>query len=74
MSLKLEEIRSLITTLFNIRLFPEEIYFLSQMPSEINLTYILFISFFSLLITFFATILPSLAAAKLDPIKALKYE
>ena len=70
----IEEIRSLITTLFNIRLFPEEIYFLSQMPSEINLTYILFISFFSLLITFFATILPSLAAAKLDPIKALKYE
>ena len=32
----IEEIRVLITTIFNIRLFPEEIYFLSQMPSEIN--------------------------------------
>jgi len=70
----IEEIRILITSLFNIRLFPEEIYFLSQMPSEINLTYILIISFFSLLITFFATIFPSLSAANLDPIKALKYE
>tara|TARA_B100000029_G_scaffold81849_1_gene72769 strand:- start:1211 stop:2446 length:1236 start_codon:yes stop_codon:yes gene_type:complete len=70
----IEEIRILITTIFNIRLFPEEIYFLSQMPSEINLTYILIISFFSLLITFFATIFPSISAAKLDPIKALKYE
>ena len=70
----IEEIRILITSIFNIRLFPEEIYFLSQIPSEINLSYILVISFFSLLITFFATIFPSLSAAKLDPIKALKYE
>ncbi len=70
----IEEIRVLITSIFNIRLFPEEIYFLSQMPSEINLGYISIISFFSLLITFLATIFPSLAAAKLDPIKALKYE
>ena len=70
----IEEIRILITTLFNVSLFPEEIYFLSEMPSEINVGYIGIISFFSLLITFLATILPSLSAAKLDPIKALKYE
>ncbi len=70
----IEEIRLLITSVFNVRLFPEEIYFLSQMPSEINLGYIFIISLFSLLITFFATIFPSLSAAKLDPIKALKYE
>ena len=70
----IEDIRILITSIFNIRLFPEEIYFLSQMPSEINLGYISIISFFSLLITFLATIFPSLSAAKLDPVKALKYE
>ena len=70
----IEEIRIMITSIFNISLFPEEIYFLSQMPSEINLTYILIVSLFSLLITFFATIFPSISAAKLDPIKALKYE
>ena len=70
----IEEIRVLITSIFNIRLFPEEIYFLSQMPSEINVSYIIIISCFSLLITFLATIFPSISAAKLDPIKALKYE
>ena len=70
----IENIRVLITTIFNIRLFPEEIYFLSQMPSEINFSNILIISFFSLLITFLATIFPSLSAAKLDPVEALKYE
>jgi len=70
----IEDIRVLLTSIFNIRLFPEEIYFLSQMPSEINLGYIFIISLFSLLITFLATIFPSLSAAQLDPIKALKYE
>tara|TARA_Y100000741_G_scaffold364703_1_gene356593 strand:- start:450 stop:1685 length:1236 start_codon:yes stop_codon:yes gene_type:complete len=70
----IEEIRVLITSIFNIHLFPEEIYFLSQMPSEINIGYIIIISIFSLLITFLATIFPSLSAAKLDPIKALKYD
>jgi len=70
----IENIRILITSIFNIKLFPEEIYFLSQMPSEINLGYIFIISFFALLITFLATIFPSLSAAKLDPIKGLKYE
>ena len=70
----IEEIRVLITSIFNIQLFPEEIYFLSQMPSEINFGYIIIISLFSLLITFLATIFPSLSAAKLDPVKALKYE
>jgi len=70
----IEEIRILITSIFNIKLFPEEIYFLSQMPSEINLGHIFIISLFSLLTTFLATIFPALSAAKMDPIKALKYE
>jgi len=70
----IEEIRILITSIFNISLFPEEIYFLSKMPSEINLGYIFIVSLFSLLITFLATIFPSISAAKLDPVKALKYE
>jgi len=73
-SLYIEEIRILMTSIFNISLFPEEIYFLSQMPSEINFKSIMIISFFSLLVTILATIFPSLSAAKLDPIKALKYE
>ena len=55
-------------------LFPEEIYFLSQMPSEINFRSIVIISFFSLLVTILATIFPSLSAAKLDTVKGLKYE
>ena len=73
-SLYVEEIRIILTSVFNLQLFPEEVYFLSKIPSEININFILIISFFSLFITVLATIFPSLAAAKLDPVKALKYE
>ena len=73
-SIYVENIREVISLIFNIKLFPEEIYFLSKMPSEINLNLILLIAVSSLLITIIATIFPALAAAKLDPVKALKYE
>ena len=70
----IEKIRSLLSDLFNISLFPEEIYFLSKMPSEIDLNSILIITLCSLAITILVSIFPSYSASKLDPIKALKYE
>ena len=73
-SMYIEDLRQLLSSLFNISLFPEEIYFLSTMPSEINPTSIFIISLFSILITILVSIFPALKAANLNPIKALKYE
>ena len=73
-SIYVENLRQFLSTLFNISLFPEEIYFLSTMPSEINSTSIIFISICSILITIIVSIFPALKAAKLDPVKTLKYE
>ena len=73
-SMYIENIRQLLSSLFNISLFTEEIYFLSTMPSEINPTSIFIISLFSILITILVSIFPALKAANLNPIKALKYE
>ena len=73
-SLYIENLRQFISSVFNISLFPEEIYFLSTMPSEINPSSIFIISLCSILITIIVSIFPALKAAKLDPIKSLKYE
>ena len=69
-----ENFRQLLSSMFNISLFPEEIYFLSSMPSEINPISIIIISICSILTTVIVSIFPALKAAKLDPVKALKYE
>ena len=73
-SIYVENIRQILSTIFNISLFPEEIYFLSTMPSEISATSIFIISLCSIFITVVVSIFPALKAAKLDPIKSLKYE
>ncbi len=73
-SMYVENLRQFLSTIFNISLFPEEIYFLSSMPSEINPFSIFIISMCSIFITIIVSIFPALKAAKLDPIKALKYE
>ena len=73
-SIYIENFRQFLSDVFNISLFPEEIYFLSTMPSEINPSSIFLISLFSILITIIVSIFPALKAAKLDPVQSLKYE
>jgi len=73
-SMYVENLRQFLSSVFNISLFPEEIYFLSTMPSEINPSSIFIISFCSIFITIIVSIFPALKAAKLNPIQALKYE
>ena len=73
-SLYIENLRQFLSDKFNISLFPEEIYFLNTMPSEINLNSILIIAFCSIIVTIVVSIFPAIKASKLDPVKGLKYE
>tara|TARA_B100001996_G_scaffold381203_1_gene370160 strand:- start:142 stop:1353 length:1212 start_codon:yes stop_codon:yes gene_type:complete len=73
-SIYIENVRQIISSIFNISLFPEEIYFLSTMPSEINVQSIILISICAIFITIIVSIYPASKAAKLDTLKTLKYE
>ena len=73
-SIYIENIRQFVSNLFNITLFPEEIYFLSTMPYELDLKSILLISICSIVSTCLVSLFPAIKASNLDTIKSLKYE
>ncbi len=73
-SIYIENIRQFISNLFNITLFPEEIYFLSTMPYELDFKSILLISICSIISTCLVSLFPAIKASNLDTIKSLKYE
>ena len=73
-SIYIENIREFISEILNVSLFPEEIYFLSKMPSEIDFNSIILIGACSIFATCLVSIYPAIKASNLDPVKALKYE
>ncbi len=73
-SIYIEEIRQFLSSVFNLQIFPEDVYFLDKMPSEISVNSVLLISIFSIFISSLASFFPSLVVTKIEPIKALKYE
>ena len=70
----IESIRIFLSYVFNVEIFPNDIYFLDRMPSEINLVSIVIIFILALITTILASLIPAMAISKMDPIKALKYE
>ena len=73
-SIYIESIRQIISNIFGISLFPEDIYILNSMPSEININSIIIISLCSIIATVLVSIYPASKASSLDTVKTLKYE
>ena len=73
-SLYVEDIRYFISTAFNLEIFPAEIYFLDELPSEINPVSIFIIFIFSIIISALASFFPAKVISKMNTIRALKYE
>ena len=73
-SIYVESIRQFISNIFGISLFPEDIYILNSMPSEININSIIIISLCSIIATILVSIYPASKASSLDTVKTLKYE
>ena len=70
----IESLRVFLSYVLNVEIFPSDVYFLDEMPSEINLFSILIIFIFSLITTSLASLVPAIAISKMNTIKALKYE
>ncbi|MEC9368794.1 MAG: lipoprotein-releasing system transmembrane subunit LolC, partial [Pseudomonadota bacterium] len=51
-----------------------ELYYLSQLPAEMNASEVASVVGMALALSVLATLYPSWRASRLDPIKALRYE
>jgi lipoprotein-releasing system permease protein len=72
--LNIEEIRRFLSWLTNTNLFPPELYFLSQLPADMNVSETSAVVVMALGLSLLATLYPSWRAARLDPVEALRYE
>ena len=73
-ALNIEKIRNVLSNVFNFEIFPSDVYFLEQLPSEINIYSIIIIFIFSLIISALASYLPAMTISKMKTFRALKYE
>ncbi len=73
-SLNIEAMRRWIEETFDTSLFPAEVYFLSQLPAEIDWHEVAVVIIIAFLLSFLATVYPAWRAARLDPVEALRYE
>jgi lipoprotein-releasing system permease protein len=63
-----------LETLFRASFLPKDIYIISRMPSDPQMTDILPVAIISLLLAFVATLYPSWRASQVNPAEALRYE
>ena len=70
----IEVIRGFLTTLLGSDLFSAEIYFLSKLPSNINISEVSTVIFISLSLTLLASVFPAWKASRISPAEALRYE
>ena len=73
-SININKIQFLLENMIGINLFAPEIYFLSNLPSRIEYTEVIFIASISIFLTIISTIYPSIKSSKVDPIKVIRNE
>jgi lipoprotein-releasing system permease protein len=70
----LEALSRFVENLFGFKILPGDVYYLSELPSQVNFTDVGIIIAGTLLISFLSTLYPSWRASRLDPVEALRYE
>ena len=70
----LEFLLKCIERLFHITLLPEDIYYITGLPTDMKLADVIIITCTALIMSFLATLYPAWRAARTQPAEALRYE
>ncbi|WP_419912561.1 lipoprotein-releasing ABC transporter permease subunit [Hoeflea sp.] len=70
----IESIRQFFSWLSGTTLFDPELYFLSQLPADMNAGETISVLLMAIGLSFLATLFPAWRASRLDPVDALRYE
>ena len=68
------EFKAFLEGLLHIQIFPQDVYEFSQIPAEVVPREVALICVCAFIICSLAALIPAWFAAKLDPVKALRYE
>mgnify|MGYP001568396810 CR=1 FL=1 len=74
LALNVETVVPIIEHLFSVKFLARDVYYISDLPSELQAPDVVVTAAVSFLLTLLATIYPSWRAAKVNPAEALRYE
>ncbi len=72
LSTNINSIQNFLEKLLNMDLFSKEIYYLSSLPSKLQIHEVILVSSISMIICLIAAIFPAYRSSKIDPIKTIK--
>lgn len=74
LALNVETVVPFLEQLFNTTFLAKDVYYISELPSELRASDVTLVTAVSLLMGFLATIYPAFRAARMPPAEALRYE
>jgi lipoprotein-releasing system permease protein len=74
LTLNLEHILRAIERVFDVQLMPEDVYYITGLPTQLEASDITIIAIIALAMAFLATLYPAWRAARTAPAEALRYE
>jgi lipoprotein-releasing system permease protein len=74
LALNIDVVVPFIESLFNVHFLAKDVYYISDLPSDLQLSDVIVIAAVSFFLSLLATIYPSWRASRVNPAEALRYE